>query len=135
MDNTAFYKCNQLPIKNTFEMAVTKRFCDKQGNPIMWKFHKLETHFERQIKKKCQQPSLLSVFGIGKARYTTDSSKLWIMRLTEACVFPDLKDKKLQAEHNANNEYELFDQLVKDDQEYSALIIRYYNEFMKGEDT
>ena len=132
MDNTPFLKKNQIPIPNTFELAVCKRFVDKEGKPVMWKFHKLETHFERELRKKCQQPSTISLIGIGQAKFTTDKSKLWLMRLAEACVYPNLDDEQLQKDHNANNKYELLEILVSDNEEYSNLIIEYFNHFMKG---
>lgn len=129
-DNTAFYKERKKKYINVFTYAASKAFTDEEGNPKIWKFRRLTTKDERLLaqstNEKCQ--GFLDFLGETKSR--TDQLLYMRNKMVMACIYPDLTDRELQKSYGTNDEYELFDELLDDPEEFATLLVKYNEEFM-----
>lgn len=93
MDITAFLAQNAIKTDER-EYIASKRFVDKDGNPIPWKLRVVTNDELDTITKQCRKKE----FNPKTREYniTVDSSKLDAEMICAAVVYPNLNDVKLQ---------------------------------------
>jgi hypothetical protein len=77
------------------EVEVSKRFKDKDGNPVKWQIKAIDSERDSLIKKECTKK--VAVNG-KKGQYIpeTDTDK-YLARVCVACIiYPDLNNAELQ---------------------------------------
>ena len=126
MDNTPFLRKNRKKYINTFEYAVSPEFC-VDGVPVLWRFRKTDSKMEREIISLSSVPQNTQLFGTGQ--YVLDKQLYHRNKMVKCCLYPDLKDKNLQKDYGANDEFELFDKLVSDPDDYANLLKEYNRQF------
>lgn len=129
MDNTPFLKENKKKYVNVFYFSASSAFVDDKGNPIEWKFRRLYTTDERELCKLTNEKALSLVDILGGAKTMHDQLLYMRNKLVMACIYPNLTDRELQKSYGVDDEYELFDQLLNDPEEFSKLVLKYNEEF------
>lgn len=93
MDITAFLAGNAIKVDEQ-EYVASKRFLDKDGNPIPWKLRVVTNDELDAIAKHCRKKEFNP-----KTReysFTVDSTKLDLELVCASVVYPNLNDSKLQ---------------------------------------
>lgn len=89
---SAFMSANALKIENE-KFVVSKRFTDKDGNPMEWELRGINSAEDEQIRKS----STKRIPQKGRTASTEVDYNLYLSKLTTSCVvFPDLHDAELQ---------------------------------------
>ena len=93
MDITAFLAGNAIKTKEQ-EYVASKRFVDKDGNPIPWKLRVITNDELDAMTKRCRKRE----YNPKTREYsiTTDSTQLELDMICAAVVYPNLNDAKLQ---------------------------------------
>lgn len=86
------------------EVAISKRFKDKDGKPIKWEIRPIPTSKMRKIRKE----SLRFV----NNKMDVDFDVMNVKMVLESVVFPNLKDSALQESHKVMGEEALLDSLL-----------------------
>lgn len=97
MDITAFLAGNAIKTKEQ-EYIASKRFVDKEGNPIPWKLRVITNDELDTMTKRCRKKE----FNHKTREYniTTDTNQLELDMVCAAVVYPNLNDAKLQDSYN-----------------------------------
>ncbi|MFD2703818.1 phage portal protein [Paenibacillus shunpengii] len=99
------------------EVAVSPRFKDKEGKPVLWKLRAISEELNGELRKECTR-KVKQKGGV----VTEIDQNLYIQKLAvETVVFPNLKDAQLQANHNVLGAEKLLGKLLLPG-EFSKLI-------------
>lgn len=118
MDLSAFLAENA-ERRDSKKIAISKRFKDKDGNPIEWEIRPLTAEEDDSIKKNCTRKVPVT----GKhGRYTEEfDTYAYIAKMTaRAVVFPSLTDSKLQDSYSVSTPEQLLTKMLYKD-EFDAL--------------
>lgn len=115
-DLSLFFADKAQEEESTFYVA-TKRFKDKDGNPVPWEIRAISTEADEALRKKYNKPVLVS----GKRNQYTKDFKVEEYMCEVAVlstVFPNLKDAQLQNSYHVMNECALLRALLNKPGEY-----------------
>lgn len=88
----AFLAQNVVKVEN-IKVAVSKRFKDKDGKPVLWELESITNKEDEAIRKECIKRVQ---DGRGRTKTEMDYSE-YLGKLAVRCtVYPDLDDKDLQ---------------------------------------
>lgn len=130
VDNSLFLKKNKKKYINVFTFPASKAFRNKEGKPIEWKFRRLDTVDERELARELNEKAGSPLGFLGNTQSKAEWLLYWRNKLAMACLYPDLKTKELQKDYGCEDEYELFDKLLDDPDEFARLIVEYQNQFL-----
>lgn len=106
--------------REDFELVVSDRFVNDQGNPVPWKFRLLSAKEIDYIKESAIKKKNSTV--------KVDTNKIIIDTISETIIYPNLKSEKLQNAYGAVNIKELLDKMLEG-REYE----RFTNRLMKAQ--
>ena len=78
----------------TDEVIISKRFKNKDGQPIKFKIKAITATRDTQIKKQCEKREINKT--TGQLMITTDYDEYLARLVTECTVYPNFKSKELQ---------------------------------------
>ena len=130
-----FFKENQKQSKN-YKLQVTKAFTervkvkDEHGRekeveqPISWEFRVLSSEFCDQLREDYQKEIEVvdKKKGIKTYRTKFDATGYMTRLVVESCVYPDLKDSKLQESYGVYGAVDLLYALVPNPGEFAQLL-------------
>lgn len=96
---SAFFKENRKEDKHV-KVAVSKKFVDKNGDPLLWEIRPISAEEESQIQAKSRKEERDNQ---GKKYYIPDDNAYIVALSAQAVVEPDLGDKDLQASYGVYN--------------------------------
>lgn len=112
MDLQAFLKGNAKPIED-IKMIVSKRFVDKNDNPIPWILRQLTGKESNNLRKK-HTKKIKNKLGRIEEQFNSEAYQEEF--ITSSIVFPDLTNAKLQADYNALGAYDLLQKMLSADE-------------------
>ena len=122
-DFSRFMKQNKATESNKlYEYAVSKKFTDDKGKPLVWKFKKLSLSEYEALRDYYTTDKKV---GEGKqTRYISQlNTKSFNTNLiTKCCVEPDLNNKDLQDSYSVEGAENLLYAMIDDVGEYTDLI-------------
>lgn len=92
-DMTAFLASNAIQTKD-MQYVASKRFRDKDGNPIPWRLHVLTNDELDAITKRCKKKEFLPK--TREYKVTVDNAQLELEMICKSVVYPNLNDERLQ---------------------------------------
>lgn len=112
MDLQAFLKGNAKPIED-IKMIVSKRFVDKNDNPIPWILRQLTGKESNNLRKK-HTKKIKNKLGRIEEQFNSEAYQEEF--ITSSIVFPDLTNAKLQTDYNALGAYDLLQKMLSADE-------------------
>ena len=112
MELQAFLKGNAKPIED-IKMIVSKRFVDKNDNPIPWILRQLTGKESNNLRKK-HTKKIKNKLGRIEEQFNSEAYQEEF--ITSSIVFPDLTNAKLQTDYNALGAYDLLQKMLSADE-------------------
>lgn len=92
--------------REDFEIIVSDRFVDEDGNPLAWTFRLLSAKEIDELKNA-------AIVKKNKSLLKVDTKKLIIDTISETIIYPNLKSEELQNAYGAMNISELLDKMLE----------------------
>lgn len=92
--------------RENFEIVVSDRFVDEDGNPVAWTFRLLSAKEIDDLKNA-------AIVKKNKSLLKVDTKKLIVDTISETIVYPNLKSEELQNAYGAMNISELLDKMLE----------------------
>lgn len=92
--------------RENFEIVVSDRFIDEDGNPIAWTFRLLSAKEIDELKNA-------AIVKKNKSLLKVDTKKLIVDTISETIIYPNLKSEELQNAYGAMNISELLDKMLE----------------------
>ena len=92
--------------REDFEIIVSDRFVDEEGNPLAWKFRLLSAKEIDELKNA-------AIVNKNKSLLKVDTKKLIVDTISETIIYPNLKSEELQNAYGAMNISELLDKMLE----------------------
>lgn len=92
--------------REDFEIIVSDRFVDEDGNPIAWTFRLLSAKEIDELKNA-------AIVKKNKSLLKVDTKKLIVDTISETIIYPNLKSEELQNAYGAMNISELLDKMLE----------------------
>ncbi len=101
MENLKSFLRENIENENTYDVVISDRFLDEDGNIIKWKLKTVPTIVDEFIRNSCQ-----------KNNEEFDFNK-YLGKLTSTCVvYPNLKNAQLQDSYNVKTEDDLLKSML-----------------------
>ena len=92
------------------KVQISNRFIDEEtGEPEYWEIRALDSYEVDECERKATSVRQIG----GRWETSTDSSKMALMTMTKAIVYPDLSDKDLQDSYGVTNPEDLLCRMLK----------------------
>lgn len=92
--------------RENFEIVVSDRFVDEDGNPVAWTFRLLSVKEIDDLKNA-------AIVKKNKSLLKVDTKKLIVDTISETIIYPNLKSEELQNAYGAMNISELLDKMLE----------------------
>ncbi|WP_282924403.1 phage tail assembly chaperone [Peptoniphilus genitalis] len=92
--------------REDFEIIVSDRFVDEDGNPVAWTFRLLSAKEIDELKNA-------AIVKKNKSLLKVDTKKLIVDTISETIIYPNLKSEELQNAYGAMNISELLDKMLE----------------------
>ena len=92
--------------RENFEIVVSDRFIDEDGNPVAWTFRLLSAKEIDELKNA-------AIVKKNKSLLKVDTKKLIVDTISETIIYPNLKSEELQNAYDAMNISELLDKMLE----------------------
>lgn len=92
--------------RENFEIVVSDRFIDEDGNPVAWTFRLLSAKEIDELKNA-------AIVKKNKSLLKVDTKKLIVDTISETVIYPNLKSEELQNAYGAMNISELLDKMLE----------------------
>lgn len=92
--------------RENFEIVVSDRFVDEDGNPVVWTFRLLSAKEIDELKNA-------AIVKKNKSLLKVDTKKLIVDTISETIIYPNLKSEELQNAYGAMNISELLDKMLE----------------------
>ncbi|CAG7593006.1 putative protein YqbN [Peptoniphilus tyrrelliae] len=92
--------------REDFEIIVSDRFVDEEGNPVAWTFRLLSAKEIDDLKNA-------AIVEKNKSLLKVDTKKLIVDTISETIIYPNLKSEELQNAYGAMNISELLDKMLE----------------------
>lgn len=92
--------------RENFEIVVSDRFVDEDGNPVAWTFRLLSAKEIDDLKNA-------AIVKKNKSLLKVDTKKLIVDTISETIIYPNLKSEELQNAYVAMNISELLDKMLE----------------------
>ncbi len=92
--------------REDFEIIVSDRFVDEDGNPVAWTFRLLSAKEIDDLKNA-------AIVKKNKSLLKVDTKKLIVDTISETIIYPNLKSEELQNAYGAMNISELLDKMLE----------------------
>lgn len=92
--------------RENFEIVVSDRFVDEEGNPVAWTFRLLSAKEIDELKNA-------AIVKKNKSLLKVDTKKLIVDTISETIIYPNLKSEELQNAYGAMNISELLDKMLE----------------------
>lgn len=92
--------------RENFEIVVSDRFVDEDGNPVAWSFRLLSAKEIDELKNA-------AIVKKNKSLLKVDTKKLIVDTISETIIYPNLKSEELQNAYGAMNISELLDKMLE----------------------
>lgn len=92
--------------RENFEIVVSDRFVDEDGNPVAWTFRLLSANEIDELKNA-------AIVKKNKSLLKVDTKKLIVDTISETIIYPNLKSEELQNAYGAMNISELLDKMLE----------------------
>ena len=92
--------------RENFEIVVSDRFIDEDGNPVAWSFRLLSAKEIDELKNA-------AIVKKNKSLLKVDTKKLIVDTISETIIYPNLKSEELQNAYGAMNISELLDKMLE----------------------
>lgn len=92
--------------RENFEIVVSDRFIDEDGNPVAWTLRLLSAKEIDEIKNA-------AIVKKNKSLLKVDTKKLIVDTISETIIYPNLKSEELQNAYGAMNISELLDKMLE----------------------
>lgn len=92
--------------RENFEIVVSDRFIDEDGNPVAWTFRLLSAKEIDDLKNA-------AIVKKNKSLLKVDTKKLIVDTISETIIYPNLKSEELQNAYDAMNISELLDKMLE----------------------
>lgn len=92
--------------RENFEIIVSDRFIDEDGNPVAWTFRLLSAKEIDELKNA-------AIVKKNKSLLKVDTKKLIVDTISETIIYPNLKSEELQNAYGAMNISELLDKMLE----------------------
>lgn len=92
--------------RENFEIIVSDRFIDEDGNPVAWTFRLLSAKEIDELKNA-------AIVKKNKSILKVDTKKLIVDTISETIIYPNLKSEELQNAYGAMNISELLDKMLE----------------------
>ena len=92
--------------RENFEIVVSDRFVDEDGNPVAWSFRLLSAKEIDDLKNA-------AIVKKNKRLLKVDTKKLIVDTISETIIYPNLKSEELQNAYGAMNISELLDKMLE----------------------
>ena len=92
--------------REDFEIIVSDRFVDEDGNPVAWTFRLLSAKEIDDLKNA-------AIVEKNKSLLKVDTKKLIVDTISETIIYPNLKSEELQNAYGAMNISELLDKMLE----------------------
>lgn len=92
--------------RENFEIVVSDRFIDEDGNPVAWTFRLLSAKEIDDLKNA-------AIVKKNKSLLKVDTKKLIVDTISETIIYPNLKSEELQNAYGAMNISELLDKMLE----------------------
>nr|DAX73322.1 MAG TPA: tail assembly chaperone protein [Caudoviricetes sp.] len=92
--------------RENFEIVVSDRFVDEDGNPVAWTFRLLSAKEIDELKNA-------AIVKKNKSLLKVDTKKLIVDTISETIIYPNLKSEELQNAYGAMNISELLDKMLE----------------------
>ncbi|SUB57704.1 phage tail assembly chaperone [Peptoniphilus lacrimalis] len=92
--------------RENFEIVVSDRFVDEDGNPVAWTFRLLSAKEIDDLKNA-------AIVKKNKSLLKVDTKKLIVDTISETIIYPNLKSEELQNAYGAMNISELLDKMLE----------------------
>lgn len=92
--------------RENFEIVVSDRFIDEDGNPVAWTFRLLSAKEIDELKNA-------AIVKKNKSLLKVDTKKLIVDTISETIIYPNLKNEELQNAYGAMNISELLDKMLE----------------------
>ena len=92
--------------REDFEIIVSDRFVDEDGNPLAWTFRLLSAKEIDDLKNA-------AIVKKNKSLLKVDTKKLIVDTISETIIYPNLKSEELQNAYGAMNISELLDKMLE----------------------
>lgn len=92
--------------RENFEIVVSDRFVDEDGNPVAWTFRLLSAKEIDDLKNA-------AIVKKNKRLLKVDTKKLIVDTISETIIYPNLKSEELQNAYGAMNISELLDKMLE----------------------
>ncbi|MDU5274394.1 MULTISPECIES: hypothetical protein [Peptoniphilus] len=92
--------------RENFEIVVSDRFIDVDGNPVAWTFRLLSAKEIDELKNA-------AIVKKNKSLLKVDTKKLIVDTISETIIYPNLKSEELQNAYGAMNISELLDKMLE----------------------
>nr|DAQ25312.1 MAG TPA: tail assembly chaperone [Caudoviricetes sp.] len=92
--------------REDFEIIVSDRFVDEDGNPVAWTFRLLSAKEIDELKNA-------AIVKKNKSLLKVDTKKLIVDTISETIIYPNLKSEDLQNAYGAMNISELLDKMLE----------------------
>lgn len=92
--------------RENFEIVVSDRFVDEDGNPVAWTFRLLSAKEIDDLKNA-------AIVKKNKSFLKVDTKKLIVDTISETIIYPNLKSEELQNAYGAMNISELLDKMLE----------------------
>lgn len=92
--------------RENFEIVVSDRFVDEDGNPLAWTFRLLSAKEIDDLKNA-------AIVKKNKSLLKVDTKKLIVDTISETIIYPNLKSEELQNAYGAMNISELLDKMLE----------------------
>ena len=92
--------------RENFEIVVSDRFVDEDGNPVAWSFRLLSAKEIDELKNA-------AIVKKNKSLLKVDTKKLIVDTISETIIYPNLKSEDLQNAYGAMNISELLDKMLE----------------------
>lgn len=92
--------------REDFEIIVSDRFVNEDGNPVAWTFRLLSAKEIDELKNA-------AIVKKNKSLLKVDTKKLIVDTISETIIYPNLKSEELQNAYGAMNISELLDKMLE----------------------
>jgi hypothetical protein len=112
MSDLRAFMAGNVEADEVVEYAVSKRFVDKEGNPIKWQLKPINSKEDERIRKECTRK--VPVPGKRNQRMPETDLNEYLGKMTAACIiFPNLNDKELQDSYSVMGAGDLLKTMLK----------------------
>lgn len=109
MENLSAFLAQNVIKDTATEYAPSKRFVDKNGEPIKWKIAPITSQEDEALRKSCR----MRVGKRGQQTIETDTDKYVGLLAVKCTAYPDLNNKELQDSYGVMGADQLLKTMLK----------------------